>query len=174
VPGHEGNRKEDHEPVRIAFDLDDTLIPSGLGTFPVEPPPGWLGRLLVQELLRERSARLLRALRRHGCEVWVYTTSFRSPLHVRRLFLCYGVWVGGVINGDRHARWLESQGRRFSCSKYPPAFGIDLLIDDSEGVQIEARQYQYRMLHVRPDERDWDEKIVAEVNRSLARPICLG
>jgi hypothetical protein len=159
--------------MRIAFDLDDTLIPAVRDTFPVEPPRAWLGRVFAPELMREGTSRLLRALRRHGCEVWVYTTSFRSPFHVRQLFLCYGVWIGGVINGDRHRRWLNAEGRRFSCSKYPPAFGIDLLIDDSEGVLMEARQYRYRMIHIRPDDREWDEKIVAEVNRSLTRPILL-
>lgn len=160
--------------MRIAFDLDDTLIPATRDSFAVEAPRGLLRRFLAGEHLRAGAGPLLRALRQHGCELWVYTTSFRDPLTVRMLFWAYRVWLGGVVNGDLHERWARRQQPRFSGSKFPPAWGIDLLIDDSEGVVEEGQRYGFRVLHVRPDDAGWVERIVAEVNRGLARPIVLA
>jgi hypothetical protein len=156
--------------MRIAFDLDDTLIPAYPGSFAVERPRGLLGRLLAPELLREGSARLLGELARAGCDLWVYTTSLRRPLAIRLLFRCYGVRLGGVVNQDVHLRWMRRRGNRVFCSKYPPAFGIDLLVDDSAGVWEEGREFGFRVLHVRPDDRQWGEKVLAAAGRGAPRP----
>ena len=40
-------------------------------------------------------------------------------------------------------------------SKYPPAFGIDWLVDDSIGVKEEGLQYGFSVIHVRPDDGRW-------------------
>jgi hypothetical protein len=154
--------------IRVAFDLDDTLIPCRY-SFPVERPRRFLARLLADEHLREGSYRLLKALRRMGCELAVYTTSLRSPLYIKSLFFLYGFNVRGVINQETHMKWVERQYQRFrSCSKYPPAFGIDLLVDDSEGVQLEARQYNYNMVLVRPDDHAWADAVLSAVDRLRA------
>jgi hypothetical protein len=68
-------------------------------------------------------------LLRRRCELWVYTTSYRSPRSLRGWFRCLGVPLAGVVNQARHERVVGRQGP----SKYPPAFGIDLHVDDSEG-----------------------------------------
>jgi len=63
--------------MRIAFDLDDTLIPS-VHTFATElPPRRLLGRLLCRICLRLGTTRLLRALSNQGHDLWIYTTSLR-------------------------------------------------------------------------------------------------
>jgi hypothetical protein len=154
--------------MRIAFDLDDTLIPSHRDLFPVERPPGWLGRLFAPEWLRCGATHLLDTLVRHGCDVWVYTTSLRPPGHIRRLFRCYGVRLGGAINGDMHQNWLRQQPGHRHCSKYPPAFGIDLLVDDSEGVRMEGDQFRFHVLTVRPDDPAWSHTLLTGINRLFA------
>ena len=150
--------------MRIAFDLDDTLIPCEY-RFPLERRPV-LARLLGSEPLRAGSVALLRELRRRGVQLWVYTTSLRPPLSVWLQFLAHGVRLGGVINQDRHfARMRSWKGRPSvrDSSKYPPAWGIDLLIDNSEGVVMEGRQWGFRVLHVRPEDERWGEVVMAAV-----------
>src|SRR5262245_38810912 len=129
--------------MRIAFDLDDTLIPCG-HSFPVERPT-LLARLFGAEPLRLGAVELLKELRQRGDEVWVYTTSLRSPWTVRCQFFAYGVRLGGVVNSDRHVHQL-SRGwpNHRDVSKYPPAFGIHLLVDDLEGVALEGRRFGFR------------------------------
>jgi hypothetical protein len=56
----------------------------------------------------------------------------------------------------------EGGGPR-SCSKYPPAFGIDLLIDDLEGVRCEGDRFGFRVLCVAPDDELWAEKVLAAI-----------
>jgi hypothetical protein len=148
--------------MRIAFDLDDTLIPCEF-SFPLERPPR-LARLLGVEPLRLGAASLLRRLRQAGCSVWVYTTSLRAPLSVRVQFAAYGVWLGGVVNQDGHVRRLRrsSPGPQ-EVSKYPPAFGVDLLVDNSEGVLLEGRRHGFRVLHVRPDDESWADAVLRAV-----------
>jgi hypothetical protein len=150
--------------MHVAFDLDDTLIPCG-HQFPLEPRRR-LARWLALEPLRLGTVELLRHLRRSGCHLWVYTTSLRNPLSVHFLFLAHGIRLSGVINQDRHARTLR-RGRPSAgeCSKYPPAFGIDLLVDNSEGVKEEGRRFGFQVLHVRPDDLRWVEAVRAAVGR---------
>ena len=150
--------------MRIAFDLDDTLIPCEYH-FPLELRR-LLARLLSREPLRLGTVALLRHLRTTGCTLWVYTTSLRDPLSVHLLFLAHGIRLGGVVNQDRHVRTLRTgRPRANECSKYPPAFGIDLLVDNSEGVKEEGRRFGFRVLHIHPDDADWTAKVRSLVGR---------
>jgi hypothetical protein len=156
--------------MRIAFDLDDTLIPCG-HSFPVESPRGLFGRWLAREALRHGTTDLLRRLAEMGCDLWVYTTSLRRPSAIRFLFRCYGVRLGGVVNQESHMKWLRRCAPRLqTCSKYPPAFNIDLLIDDSEGVQLEARKHRYAMVLISPNDDTWTTKVLAAVHKLLGKP----
>lgn len=150
--------------MRLAFDLDDTLIPCS-AEFPVEPPlRSWLSGVLGHERLRRGTSQLLQYLRQQRCELWVYTTSFRRPLEVRTSFFLYGGWLRGVVNADRHRREIQKLGERFkTVVKYPPLYGVDLLIDDSEAIAQEGKQYDYRTELVRPDNLDWVEQVIAAV-----------
>src|SRR5262249_4193948 len=104
--------------------------------------------------------------RRQGCEVWVYTTSQRRPFSVRLQFWAYGVRLGGVVNSDCHVRrlsngWPDSR----SVSKYPPAFGIDLLVDDLEGVLLEGKRFGFSVLRLDPRDEGWADLVRAAVER---------
>lgn len=146
--------------MRIAFDLDDTLIPS-VQTFVTERPPRRpLARLLCRIPLRLGTTRLLRTLTSQGHDLWLYTTSLRSHFLIRQLFNIRGVEVGGIINGDDHAKRTT-----FGCSKYPPAFGIDVLVDDLPGVVLEGQRHGFRVIQVSPKDDQWVETVLAEVER---------
>lgn len=90
--------------------------------------------------------------------MWVCTTSYRSAWRIRRLFWLHGIRLDGVVNQQRHDR--EAQAR---CTKHSPSFGIDLLIDDSEGVRIEGERHGFRVLVVAPEDAQWAEKVQAAV-----------
>ena len=96
--------------MRIAFDLDDTLIPGRI-PFDVEPlPRSWIRRRFCTEPLRLGTVELFNDLWRLGHEVWIYTTSFRPPFTIKLLFRGYGTRVGKVINGDIHRRRIATLG----------------------------------------------------------------
>jgi hypothetical protein len=60
-------------------------------------------------------------------------------------------------------------------SKYPPAFNIDLHVDDSEGVRMEGDLHGFRVVVVRPDDEDWTQKVLEAVPTSIQRtPALLG
>jgi hypothetical protein len=152
--------------MRIAFDLDDTLIPGGF-RFPTERPT-LLARLLRCEPLRLGTVALVRELRRRGADVWVYTTSLRSPWSIRMHFFSYGLRLGGVVTADTPAHHLRLRGQApgpRDCSKYPPTFGIDLHIDDLEGVRMEGEQFGFRVLRVAPEDESWTIRVLAEIDR---------
>lgn len=158
--------------MRIAFDLDDTLIPT-MDAFPVDRPKGLFGRLLAIESLRRGTAPLFRQLQAGRCETWIYTTSLRSRWYVRQLFGWYGIAIHGVINRNGHARRVRKFAAPLcSSEKYPPAFGIDLLVDNSEGIEYEAELLGYRVLRIRPDDLEWVQ-IVLDAVRALRQPIGL-
>jgi hypothetical protein len=148
--------------MHIAFDLDDTLIPCEF-SFPLERRP-WLARGLGLESLRKGTIELCRHLRSRGHRLWVYTTSLRSPLSIRLTFLAHRIHLAGVVNQDRHVRRLRN-GRPgpSECSKYPPAFGIHLLIDNSEGVKEEGRRFGFSVVLVRPDDEEWSRAVLSRI-----------
>jgi hypothetical protein len=158
--------------LRISFDIDDTLA-CQLGHCAVEQSrlPAVIHRWLG-EPLRIGTRELTRELRRRGCSVWIYTSSGRTPAYIRRWLLLYGVRVDGVVNSVRHGHALIAHGFAHSPSKFPPAFDIDLHVDDSEGVRIEGSAHGFRVVVVRPDDANWAQNVldaVAEVQAQLAR-----
>ncbi len=74
-------------------------------------------------------------------------------------FKCYGIPLQGVVNQARHDRVVGS----FGPSKYPPAFGIDLHVDDSEGVAQEGKKYGFTVVIVSPEDVNWTERVLEAV-----------
>jgi hypothetical protein len=145
--------------VRISFDVDDTLVCDS--SVPVELfVPRWK-RWWYPERLRQGTRDLMRALldRRH--EIWIYTTSYRSPFYVRGWFGSFCIPISGVVNQDRHERVVGRRGP----SKYPPAFGINLHVDDSTGVAQEGRRHGFDVVVVAPDDPDWAARVLEAVAR---------
>ena len=143
--------------VRVAFDLDGTLIPVGR-QFQTEPPARRVLGVLANERLRAGAGSLLRELVAEGHEVWVYTTSLRPEWQIRLLFRAYGVRLSGVVNQGVHDEW-HGQGGGMSPSKFPPAFGIDLLVDDSCGVAAEGQEHGFHVLVVSPSDESWANEV---------------
>lgn len=145
--------------MRLAFDLDNTLIRCG-HDFPLDAPRRRiLVRLLSSEPLRQGLKALVDYCRQRDCEVWVYTTSYRSSWRIRKLFWLHGIRLDGVVNQQRHDREVQVR-----CTKHPPSFGIDLLIDDSEGVRIEGERHGFRVLVIAPEDARWVEKVRTALN----------
>ena len=142
--------------MRLTFDLDNTLIRCGY-YFPLEKPQRRIwAKLLGGEQLRQGIKNLTNDCRQRGWEVWVYTSSYRSTWHIRKLFWLHGIRLDGVVNQQRHDREVKAR-----CTKHPSRFGIDLLIDDSDGVRIEGERHGFRVLVVGPEDTQWTEKVKA-------------
>ena len=142
--------------MRIAFDIDGTLTPLGKGQFRCVYLPFPM-RLFFREPLREGARELMCELHADGHELWIYTSSLRSKAYLYLWFYFLGVRLDGAVNGDVHSQALQS--RPVKPSKFPPAFGIDLLIDDSAGVGIEGSRHGFRVLVVDPNDADWIQKV---------------
>ena len=149
--------------MRIAFDLDGTLIP-GPGSPMLVERLSPIARCVWREPIRAGTPRLLRQLRGSGHEVWLYTTSFRSATRMRVWFAAFGVRLDGVVNQARHNASVT-----VASSKYPPAFGIDLLVDDAEGVQIEGRRFGFRVLNVNENDASWYSEVELAVQQGKAK-----
>lgn len=126
----------------ISFDLDNTLIP-GTKTFETERQI-IVHRFLGLEKIRLGTIVLFKALRYKGHQIFVYTTSFRSGAMIKLMFCCYGIPVDAVINQQRHNK--QTKGTQIQDIKIPPAFGIDIHVDDSRGLRIEGERYNLRQL----------------------------
>jgi hypothetical protein len=143
----------------ISFDLDDTLIP-GTKAFETED------RNLIQKLtgierIRKGTIELFKELRSRGHNIYIYTTSFRPTLKAKLTFLSYGIPVDRVINQQCHDRKLKENKTR--CSKFPPAFGIDIHVDDSPGLKIEGDKFNFRTIIIEEKDLAWTDKILKTV-----------
>lgn len=106
------------------------------------------------EKLRLGTKEIFHFFEEENCELWIYTTSYRSVRYIKWLFLVHGIKLYGIVNQDIHKKNVS-----LNISKYPPAFNIDILIDDSKGVLIEGKQNNFKVIQVDPDDLNWIEKI---------------
>lgn len=143
--------------MRISFDIDDTLVCDP--TVPAEQfIPRWK-QWWYPERLRRGTRDLMRELINRRHRIWIYTTSYRSTRYLGGWFDSFGIPISGVVNQQRHERVVGRQGP----SKYPPAFGIDLHIDDSEGVAEEGRRHHFNVLVVGPQDADWVVRVLKAI-----------
>ena len=145
--------------MRIAFDLDGTLVPMGddFATEPTAAPWRWL----THDPLRHGTRALLRELRARGHTLWVYTSSFRSTAMIRALLLGHGAWLDGVVNGHHHDELFRSRPPVTGpCQKHPPSFGIELLVDDSELVAWQGERHGFHVLLLRQDDEGWVQTVL--------------
>jgi hypothetical protein len=154
--------------MRVSFDLDDTLVCPTLDA-PAEPGrlPASFHRWLA-EPLRRGTRSLMHELRRRGCSVWIYTTSGRTPFRIHLWLFLHGIRVDGVVNSDRHRQEMLRHSLSHIPSKYPPAFGIHLHVDDSEGVRMEGDEHGFRVVVIRPDDTHWTQKVLEAVTQTHA------
>ena len=149
--------------MRISFDVDDTLVCSAC--VPTEQHvPRWR-RWWYPELIRLGTKNLMTELVQRRCELWIYTTSHRSPRYLRGWFRSFGISLGGVVNQSRHERVVGRQGP----SKLPSRFGIDLHVDDSDGVALEGKRHGFKVVVVSPDDRDWAHRVLEAIARHPSR-----
>lgn len=145
----------------ISFDLDDTLIP-GIKKFETEKRSVFQ-RLCGIERIRTGTIELMKACRSQGHQVYIYTTSLRKTRKIRWMFYTYGVRVDKIINQQIHERI------KATSSKYPPAFNIDIHIDDSRGVEIEGERFNFRTIIVSETNLNWTEDILSEIEKGRIR-----
>jgi hypothetical protein len=146
--------------MRIAFDLDNTLIPNGLSFETETPKRAFFAKLLGCERLRVGTKTLFDDCHAKGYETWIYTSSLRSTFYIRQLFWMYGIKLHGIVNQTIHDTVVRMDGSKYPPSKYPPYFGIDYLVDDSKGVEMEGKQYHFKVILVQPDDLYWGERII--------------
>ncbi len=137
--------------MHLSFDLDSTLIPNGneFATAPRSKLAQWLG----VEAIRKGAPALIKDLQVQGHSIHIYTTSYRSTLQIRKTLAYYGIFVNKIVTEKENRKKLQQL--QINASKYPPAFGFELHIDDLEGVGKEGAHYGYKVLIVKPEDKEW-------------------
>ena len=74
---------------------------------------------------------------------------------------CYGLKPDLIVNAAVHEAAVKGRFERIRPpSKHPGLFGVDLHIDDSEGVAIEAVRFGFHALIIDPEDLDWVSSII--------------
>lgn len=110
--------------------------------------------------------RLVRQLDEMGVDICIYTTSARPLWYIRRLLKSYGVRPSLIVNQAIHDRAIANLAIKGpKPTKIPTLFGIDLHVDDSLGVSMEGKRFNFQVLVVNPDDENWDEKVIEAVEK---------
>lgn len=150
--------------MKVSFDLDDTLVCYDPKVPKERDILASLLKLVFPEPLRFGTVLLIKHLTDRGCKIWIYTSSNRSPKYIRTWLSLYGIKLEGIVNSDIHKRAVETGLSPETVSKYPPAFGISLHIDDSEGVMLEGKKHGFNVLQIKPQDSDWVEIVLKKVD----------
>ena len=143
--------------MKISFDIDDTLIL-------YDKLESNSDKLLNGEYLRDGTIFLLKELAKKH-ELWIYTTSFRTPLLLKFYFWLKGVKIKRVINQNIHNKILIEYNFSRMPSKLPSHFDIDVHIDDSYGVVKEGELFGFNVIQVTPNQENWKEIILKEIEK---------
>lgn len=154
----------DHVSMRVSFDLDEVLFvdPS---THKTEPPLPFPFNKIYTERLRLGTPDLISQLQQMGCEVWVYTSSYRTEKYIRRLFKHYGVAFNGIINAQRHLAEVQRDRKQTLPQKMPGMYHISLHIDDEDVIVTNGKLYGFEVYHLNAHDDDWKEKIIERVRK---------
>lgn len=150
--------------MRISFDLDEVLFvdPANHTT---EPPLRFPFNHIYKERLRLGTARLIPRLQQMGCEVWVYTSSFRSEKYIRSLFRHYHVRFDSIVNGLRHQKEVQGNNKEVMPTKLPSRYGITLHVDDESIVCTYGQVYGFKVYQLDAQDDEWEAKIVERVKQ---------
>ncbi|WP_245539558.1 HAD family hydrolase [Pontibacter roseus] len=132
------------------------MIPPGETDFPTERR-NVFQKLFGVERIRYKTSELFQHLKAQGHTVGIYTTSYRPKLKLRLHLLTYGINPDFIITEKENRQQLTK--RQINCSKYPPAFNIDLHIDDSPGVEQEGQTFSFQTIIIKKDDTDWLDKV---------------
>ena len=144
----------------ISFDIDNTLIPYS-NEFEVEEKT-LLSKLLRAEPIRKGTIHLFKELKNRGHIIWIYTTSFRSSINLKKTFKSYGLNPSKIINETINQKQLKKNN--CTASKNPNLFGIDIHIDDSMGVEIEGKKHNFTTIIIDVNDTEWVNTIKNRIN----------
>lgn len=153
--------------MRVSFDLDEVLFVSPQTHKTEKELPFPLNKVFI-ERLRLGTPDLIRMLHDEGCEVWVYTSSFRTEHYIKTLFRLYHVKFDGIVNGDRHLREVQGNKKERLPQKLPSKYRISLHIDDESVVCTNGRAYGFNVYQLEAQDDEWKEKIIERV-REIAK-----
>ena len=156
------SKLSNNQKMRVSFDLDEVLFVDP-ATHKTEPQLPFPLRNLFQERLRLGTPELIWELQMRGCEVWVYTSSFRTERYIRTLFRLYGIRFDGIVNGFRHQKEVQRNSKTILPQKLPNRYRISLHIDDEAVICSAAGQYGFRAYQLNADDDEWKEKILQRV-----------
>lgn len=153
-------------PLVISFDLDGTLLCEGNEHLADPEAPSLFGPFGCREdRLRLGALPLLRSLAEEGHAIWIYTQSLRGRSEVTGWFAGMGITLAGYVNLALHENACEQRGvvgkRPRKC---PHWFGIDVHVDDDEGIALECDGSACRVIVVRVDEVDFEGRVRRELN----------
>lgn len=146
--------------MNISFDLDSTLIPSGM-EFPVEKR-SLMADFFGIENLRLGTITLIKELQSQGHRIHIYTTSYRSLWKIRLMFLYYGIRVKRIVNEKENRAVLLKE--KINSSKYPPVFKFDVHIDDLVGVGMEGEKFDFKTIIINPENLDWVNTVLCKLD----------
>ena len=127
------------------------------------------GEIDIKERLRLGTPALINRLQEMGCEVWVYTSSYRSERYIRRLFRLYGVKFDGIVNAQRHLKEVQGGRSAILPQKVPSRYRISLHVDDESVICTSAGQYGFEAYELNAQDDDWQEKIVRRTEQIRKR-----
>jgi hypothetical protein len=144
--------------IRISFDLDDTLFVDAK-QINAEPLLSFPYSLIYKERLRLGTPELMNKIREEGIEIWIYTTSYRTPRYIRNYFKHYKVKIDGIVNGDRHYREVQQNHNYILPSKLPNKYRIDLHIDDDISVKKNGEANGFRVYILKEENENWTKEL---------------
>jgi hypothetical protein len=151
-------RNAKHEK-RVTLDLDEVVFVSDPGAESEKPLPFPLS-LRYKERLRRGIPALFHYLKREGYDIWVYSVSYYSMDHIRRLFGCYRAWVDGVVTGmGRKSRDLVEHRKNLEdqiAKKYPQTIHID----NGSLLRIDSRTRAYDEFALSGNPATWSQEIM--------------
>jgi hypothetical protein len=146
--------------MRISFDLDDTLFVRD-DKIKIEKELKFPHKYFFTEKLRYGTIDIMNRIIENNIELWIYTTSLRTPNYIRKYFSKYGIKIKtkNIVNWDRHMKEVKGNSNETLSSKYPPKYKIDLHVDDEIFVKQNGDNYGFKVYLLVGNNNNWVEEL---------------
>ncbi len=151
--------------MRVTFDLDEVAFTSPDGSY--EKPLLFPFNRIYKEKIRRGFPMLCHFMSTHGFDIWVYTSEFYSPEHIKSLFKKYHVNITGVITGTARSARLASSSRRNIEKMMKAKYDHTVNVYDDMVLLVHSSDYDFEEFDLDLSRSEWSQEVKTAVKSLL-------
>lgn len=149
---------------RVTLDLDEVVF-RNKGDADIEKRPMLLLGKQASKRMRLGIPALFRYLKKHGYDIWVYTSNYYSIDDIRKFFRKYSVHVDGIITATAKKEVYNSEAAKEMKELIANKYKMTVHIDNDTLLITHGKGEEFKDFELNPDDEDWSKEIMSILDK---------